>query len=149
MLFRRTWDRVLQTPLSGRSQLGRMICFRRTASMASQTTIQASCQARAARKSLRQQWPKREVHCFRDSSHATKICIRSIVVRRTTIEQTCLKMLIPERLRRICAGCTKARHVRQTRRKELRFSHAEANWSWHVDCIISLPVNEDCGPPDC
>ena len=20
---------------------------------------------------------------------------------------------------------------------------------WHVDCIIRLLVNEDCGPPDC
>jgi len=72
-----------------------------TASMASRTTIQASCQARSAQKSLREQWPMRKARGFRHAHRATKICIRSIVVRRTIIEQTCLKML--SRLHRV--GC--------------------------------------------
>jgi hypothetical protein len=116
--------------------------------MASQTTIQASCQARAAPKTLRQQRPKREAQRFLQPHRATKICIRSIVVRRTTIEQTCLKMLTPQPLRRICAGCTNARHTRQTRRKELRFSHPQGELVMACRLHHLIAVNEDCGPPD-
>src|SRR6516162_4437718 len=38
------------------------------------TAIQASCQARSARKKLREQWRRRKVRCFRHPSRATKIC---------------------------------------------------------------------------
>src|SRR6516164_5997693 len=48
--FRRARDRVLGTPLFGHSQLGRMICFRRTASMASEKSYSSFVPSRCGTK---------------------------------------------------------------------------------------------------
>jgi len=59
-------------------------------------------------------------------------------------------MLIAHQLRRRSVQAARMRGMRvPTRWTGLSFSHARAEGSWHVDCIASFVVNEDCGPPDC